>query len=252
MGEVGFTVLFKLRNAEQETGNNKANEKRYFCFTPEELEYDETSRTLTLPAAYRALDKNEAKAFTGNGEKPQQMLGEAALSGVRAHTLVAKNPSLKAAILAPARNSSGQPMVDAQTKEPVPLLLNHLRTYARRNNSDFFIHKDLSGFLTRELDFYLKNEVLSLDTLLAGGPRPSEGWFQLLHVIKALGNDIIAFLAQLENFQKTLFEEKEIRHRLPLVPHIRPRLRRAAAGGRRQSAPVGAMGGSPQDLLHRA
>ena len=209
MGDEGFTVLFKLRNAEQETGNNKANEKRYFCFSPEELEYDEASRTLTLPAAYRALDKEEAKSFTGNGEKPQQMLGESALAGVRAHALVAKNASIKAAILAPARNSAGQAMVDSQTKEPVPLLLKHLRTYARRNNSDFFIHKDLSGFLTRELDFYLKNEVLSLDTLLAGGPRPSEGWFQLLHVIKTLGNDIIAFLAQLENFQKTLFEKKK-------------------------------------------
>jgi len=209
MGDEGYTVLFKLRNAEQEAGNNKANEKRYFCFSPDELEYDEGTRTLTLPAAYRALDKEEAKSFTGNGEKPQQMLGEAALAGVRAHALVAKNASLKASILAPARNAAGQAMVDSQTKEPVPLLLKHLRTYARRNNSDFFIHKDLSGFLTRELDFYLKNEVLSLDTLLAGGPRPSEGWFQLLHVIKTLGNDIIAFLAQLENFQKTLFEKKK-------------------------------------------
>ncbi|MEI6674871.1 MAG: site-specific DNA-methyltransferase [Verrucomicrobiota bacterium] len=209
MGDAGVTVLFKLRNAEQEAGNNKANEKRYFCFSPDDLDYDAETQTLTLPSAYRALDKKEQKSVSGNGDRPQQMLNDAALDGVRSHKILAQNPSLKAAILAPARNAAGQVMVDSQTKEPVPLLLKHLRSYAKRNNSDFFIHKDLAGFLTRELDFYLKNEVLSLDTLLAGGPRPSEGWFQLLHVIKTLGCDIIAFLAQLENFQKSLFEKKK-------------------------------------------
>lgn len=209
MGKGEFSVLFKLRNAEQESGNNKANAKRYFCFPTDELEFDEASRTLVLPVAYRALTSQEGKEFTGNGDKPQQMLNERALSGVLAHALLRAQPDLKAAITAPARNASGQEMTDPQTKEPIPLLLKHLRTYARRNNSDFFIHKDLDAFLTRELDFYLKNEVLSLDTLLAGGPRPAEGWFQLLHVIKTLGKDIITFLAQLENFQKTLFEKRK-------------------------------------------
>ena len=33
----------------------------------------------------------------------------------------------------------------------------------RRNTFDFFIHKDLGNFLRRELDFYIKNEVMHLD-----------------------------------------------------------------------------------------
>jgi adenine-specific DNA-methyltransferase len=37
--------------------------------------------------------------------------------------------------------------------EPVSYLEHHLRQYTRRNTSDLFIHKDLRGFLTRELDF---------------------------------------------------------------------------------------------------
>ena len=37
-----------------------------------------------------------------------------------------------------------------------------------RNSFDYFIHKDLGGFLRRELDFYLKNEVLNLDDLAVG------------------------------------------------------------------------------------
>ena len=48
------------------------------------------------------------------------------------------------------------------------LLEHHLRRYSTRNNADFFVHKDLSGFLNRELDFYLKNEVLNLDNLADG------------------------------------------------------------------------------------
>jgi adenine-specific DNA-methyltransferase len=39
----------------------------------------------------------------------------------------------------------------------------HLKRYTARNTFDYFIHKDLGGFLRRELDFYIKNEVMHLD-----------------------------------------------------------------------------------------
>ena len=91
----------------------------------------------------------------------------------------------------------------------VSLLEHHLRTYMRGNSTDFFIHKDLKGFLERELDFYLKNEVLHLDELEAGGESRSAGWFQTLRAIKGIGRKIIAFVAQIENFQKRLFEKKK-------------------------------------------
>jgi adenine-specific DNA-methyltransferase len=43
------------------------------------------------------------------------------------------------------------------------LLEKHLTTYTQKNTADYFIHKDLGGFLRRELDFYIKNEVMNLD-----------------------------------------------------------------------------------------
>ena len=89
------------------------------------------------------------------------------------------------------------------------LLEHHLRAYTRANTTDFFIHKDLKGFLERELDFYLKNEVLNLDELEAGGEARSESWFQTLRAIKGIGRKIIAFVAQIENFQKRLFEKNK-------------------------------------------
>ena len=91
----------------------------------------------------------------------------------------------------------------------VSRLEHHLRRYVRRNNSDFFIHKDLAGFLNRELDFYLKNEVLNLDNLAAAGQDMSEGWFQQMRLTKAVGSSIIRFLAQIEDFQKMLWEKRK-------------------------------------------
>jgi adenine-specific DNA-methyltransferase len=92
---------------------------------------------------------------------------------------------------------------------PVTFLEHHLRQYTRRNTSDFFIHKDLKGFLSRELDFYLKNEVLNLDEMEASGEDRAEGWFQMMRLIKAIGGRIIEFLHQIEEFQKTLWEKRK-------------------------------------------
>lgn len=44
-------------------------------------------------------------------------------------------------------------------------LAKHLATYAKRNTSDTSSTKILAGFLTRELDFYIKNEMFDLDDL---------------------------------------------------------------------------------------
>ena len=88
-------------------------------------------------------------------------------------------------------------------------LEHHLRQYVRRNNSDFFIHKHLPGFLNRELDFYLKNEVLNLDNLVTAGQDITEGWFQQIRLTKAVGKQIIDFLAQIEDFQKMLWEKRK-------------------------------------------
>ena len=93
--------------------------------------------------------------------------------------------------------------------EPVSFLEHHLKQYTRRNTSDFFIHKDLKGFLENELDFYLKNEVLNLDEIEAVGKDRAEGWFQMMRMIRSVGGRIILFLNQIENFQKMLWEKRK-------------------------------------------
>jgi adenine-specific DNA-methyltransferase len=90
------------------------------------------------------------------------------------------------------------------------LLQKHLLDYTARNTFDYFIHKDLGGFLGRELDFYIKNEVLFIDDLNTRDEQEFLKQLSKIKAIKKIGEKIITFLAQLENFQKKLWLKKKI------------------------------------------
>ena len=86
----------------------------------------------------------------------------------------------------------------------------HLRNYTARNTFDYFVHKDLGGFLRRELDFFIKNEILILDDIdqVADFTKVEEK-LSKIRVLRAIAQKIIAFLAQLEDFQKKLWLKKK-------------------------------------------
>lgn len=86
-----------------------------------------------------------------------------------------------------------------------------LNNYSKKNTFDYFIHKDLGGFLTRELDFYLKHELMNWADLSAAKNDPARlaPLLSKLDVVRTLGEKIITFLAQLENFQKKLWLKKK-------------------------------------------
>jgi len=85
----------------------------------------------------------------------------------------------------------------------------HLDRYTARNTFDYFIHKDLGGFLRRELDFYIKNEVMHLDDVESESAPRIEQYLSKIKVIRRVAGKIIDFLAQLENFQKRLWLKKK-------------------------------------------
>jgi len=102
-----------------------------------------------------------------------------------------------------------------------PLLGRYLARYTASNTMDYFIHKDLGGFLRRELDFYLKNEVLKLDDFVGSEDGAvqagiSESQVKAMRTalektqaIRLLAQRLIDFLAQLEDFQKKLWLKKK-------------------------------------------
>lgn len=113
------------------------------------------------------------------------------------------------------RKDLGDWLPALRSKSPTPespdrtLLQKHIEMYTARNTSDYFIHHDLEEFLRRELDFYIKNEVVRLDELeTEAGERISQRLAKV-RTLRALGTQIIQFLAQLENFEKSLWLKKK-------------------------------------------
>ena len=191
----GVSVHFRLKNADVEQ-NNVKGDRRFFIPHVQETEWDAGGNAVTIPFEYRPLSGNETTSY-GRSNQQEAIVGASALA-------------------IPEQLHNNPPAITALTGEhrrdgngPISHLEHHLRQYVRRNNSDFFIHKDLSGFLNRELDFYLKNEVLNLDNLATAGQGMSEGWFQQMRLTKAVGGQIIDFLAQIEDFQKMLWEKRK-------------------------------------------
>jgi adenine-specific DNA-methyltransferase len=90
------------------------------------------------------------------------------------------------------------------------LLEKHLTNYTEKNTADYFIHKDLGGFLKRELDFYIKNEVMHLDDVQnAEKFADIEKSLRMIQCLRAIALELIAFLAQIEDFQKKLWLKKK-------------------------------------------
>ena len=192
----GVSVRFRLEAADVEQDNVKGD-KRFFVPLHRKTSWNEDGRNVTIPFEYRPLTAQETVRYGARSQ--QDKIIESAVSEIPQRLNDA--PEALAALMGDRRRN-GQ-------DEPVSYLEHHLRQYTRRNDSDFFIHKDLRGFLSRELDFYLKNEVLNLDNLEAAGERAADGWFQQMRLIKSVGSEIIDFLSQIEDFQKMLWEKRK-------------------------------------------
>ena len=103
----------------------------------------------------------------------------------------------------------GKPNVRSDGSSSGTRLRLHLDRYTARNTFDYFIHKDLGGFLRRELDFFIKNEVMHLDDIENESTSRVEQYLSKIRVIRKIAGKIIDFLAQLEEFQKKLWLKKK-------------------------------------------
>lgn len=177
---------FTLREATTEQNNNVAqnNMERRFALckeTPIEVIGD----TLHIYFTYELYPK----------ATKQKALVEAAFDAIKNAI-----PAEFISVLAP------RPTESDRTRT---LLQKHLNDYVARNTFDYFIHKDLRGFLSRELDFYIKNEILVIDDINARTPGEFLKHLTVIKAIKMVGMKLITFLASLENYQKRLWLKKK-------------------------------------------
>jgi adenine-specific DNA-methyltransferase len=201
-----YTVWFRLQRAEVPQDNVKGD-KRYFVLHDEEpLAYDDGRQTLTIPFAYRPLSEEEEAHYLGvyNAQQPKssrrKTLDRSVLCVALESEILNKisAPDLKAHLAAVPEGSE------------TSALGKHLNRYTARHTMDYFVHKDLGSFLRRELDVFLKREVLRLDDVM--GDDAGEVTAHVLtrmRVVRQIAHRIIAFLAQIEDFQKRLFEKRK-------------------------------------------
>jgi len=184
----GKRVHFKLVEADTEADNKKSaagQERRFILCTENPLM--ETDGDLVIRFEYRP-DADKRKQAELNTLASETILNVSGFAGWKA-ALAAKAPTEKN----PNRT----------------LLEKHLGDYTARNSFDYFIHKDIGGFLRRELDFYIKNEIMHLDDIEAeDAPRVGQ-YLAKIKAIRAIARKIIDFLEQLENFQKKLWLKKK-------------------------------------------
>jgi adenine-specific DNA-methyltransferase len=183
----GKTVAFELIEASTEQNNNKTQgdkERRFAIYTEKFCETigDEFKIYFTYEPADKKIKQSDLLEQAFDAVKTQIPQDFTALLSLR--------PTEK----------------DKQRT----LLQKHLLDYTARNTFDYFIHKDLGGFLTRELDFYIKNEVLFIDDLNTRDEQEFLKQLSKIKAIKKIGEKIITFLAQLENFQKKLWLKKKM------------------------------------------
>ena len=181
-------VHFVLRDADTEQNNNKAanNMERRFQLCEEDCIAEEDGE-LNIFFTYELMPKTT---------KQDALIKDAEAK------IVSSFAEEKYADFAELVNEK----VPTEKNKERTLLMKHLQDYTAKNNFDYFIHKDLGGFLRRELDFYIKNEVMFLDDLDA--THIMEHLAQV-KAIKLVGEKIITFLAQLEDFQKKLWLKKK-------------------------------------------
>jgi adenine-specific DNA-methyltransferase len=184
-------VNFRVVMAEEETGNVKAQEKKFFVISQEKIwDYDERNDELNIYFEFRGLNQNEKEKF---GQRARQ------------DDLNRFNLGVITEKLETRKEFSG--LFEKQGGKTV--LEKQLNKYTKRNTMDYFIHKDLKGFLEQELDFYIKNEVLNLEDMEKFYKEKLELYLLEARVIRNISLKIIEFLAQIENFQKKIWEKKK-------------------------------------------
>lgn len=177
-------VHFVLKEASTEQNNNKAqnNQERRFALYQEEGEptVEIIDGELNIYFTYELMPK----------ATKQNNLNISAVEKLKSII-----PSEWEALMQPVSNTDSSLLIE-----------KHLTDYTAKNSFDYFIHKDLGGFLRRELDFYIKNEVIHLDDL---DTAHIQAQLSMVKAIKGVGEKIIRMLASIEDFQKKLWLKKK-------------------------------------------
>ncbi len=187
-------VIFRIVSAREEVGSKKATKERFFVLVDENPIEITQDNSLIIRFQYRELNDVEVGSYqveTGSNTSKQEKINQKSYDKVIDEI---KNSQIKALLMKIYKNDK-------------PLLLYQLNRFSSKNTRDYFIHKNLKRFLSEQLDYFIKSEVLSIETLEK--EKFLDKHITRAKVVKEIGEDIIDFLSQIEDFQKKLWEKKK-------------------------------------------
>jgi hypothetical protein len=232
--ENGKKVQFRLVDADTAKDNRKDNEQaRVFALIEPQIQTETDENGDEIQTDIRPIEENgdlltirfEYKAVN---KKEKQL--DYIIQAVEKIQKIAISDEFKGIF---------DPMPTEKNKNRT-LLEKYLTDYTAKNTADYFIHKNLGKFLNQELDFYIKNEVMNLDNIQDSTDFSHiEQNLQTIKTLKTVAKEIIAFLAQLEDFQKKLWLKKKFVagcHYLITLDHLNEAQVQAALANPKQTA----------------
>ena len=194
----GYSVRFEIAVANNENDNVKETDgkQRRFFLAKGKQAISQDANELIVRFDHRPLTVKESKLYPGNGGVQQTRINEVTIQRIVSSLDVGWLSHLNT--LAPTESNQERTILE-----------KHVSHFTAKNSFDYFIHKDLSSFLNHELDIYLKTNVLNLDDLDLGDTNRLQRAVKRTHAVRYVGNKIIAFLSQLEEYQKQLWLKKK-------------------------------------------
>ena len=187
-----YKITFRITQAEEELGSNKAKKERFFILDNEKpVEREE--KNVIIRFLYRELTTKEVSKYDAAGGSNTSKQGKINQKSFDEILKIIKDINIKGAL--------------SKEKNEKTLLLYHLNRFAAKNSRDYFIHKNLKKFLSEQLDYYIKSEVISIDTI--ENEQFLDKHITRAKVVREIASDIIEFLSQIEDFQKRLWEKKK-------------------------------------------
>ena len=189
-----YRIIFRIVAAKEESGSKKATKARFFVLDDENPLQRIGDKTLIICFQYRELTEEEVRAYQvegGSNTSKQDKINQRTYED----------------ILIRVGDINTKAILSKEYKTEKPLFLYQISRFAAKNTKDYFIHKNLRKFLSEQLDYFIKAEVLSIETLEK--ERFLDKHITRAKVVREIGEDIIGFLSQIEDFQKRLWEKKK-------------------------------------------
>ena len=198
-----WSIEFQLEEAVVPQDNVKDDSRYFVLGTGDPVSANPEERTVTVQFQYRQITESEAEDIVA---AYNEAMGEDRSSFAHL-TAEQRCDALYGRILNHLDSQSARASLSAE-KDSSTVLKHHLNRYVSENSMDYFVHKDLESFLTGELEFYLQNEVVEVDMLIESDDGSSPSVLRA-RTVRDIAERIISFLAQIEDFQKRIFEKRK-------------------------------------------